>query len=153
MLRLPKLTDYAVVILTAMAELPDQVQTTNGLAQRTGLPLPTVAKVLKQLTKNGILSALRGTHGGYRLGRAPTAITVADIVVALDGPVAVTDCVDSQKGHCHVESRCAMRGQWDAINRAIKSALEAVTLADMLKTQKTAWIEPEQPQQPAQATA
>ncbi len=153
MLRLPKLTDYAVVILTAMAQMPEQIQTTNGLAQRTSLPLPTVAKVLKQLTKSGILSALRGTHGGYRLSRAPTAITVADIVVALDGPVAVTDCVDSQQGHCNVENRCAMRGQWDAINRAIKSALEAVTLADMLKTQQKAWLETEQPQPAAQATA
>lgn len=153
MLRLPKLTDYAVVILTAMAQMPEQVQTTNGLAQRTGLPLPTVAKVLKQLTKSGVLSALRGTHGGYRLGRAPHAITIADIVVALDGPVAVTDCVDNHQGHCHVERHCTMRGQWDAINRAIKSALEAVTVADMLNTQKTAWLDAEQSHTPVQATA
>lgn len=133
MLRLPKLTDYAVMLLTRMANTPHgQVQTTSDLAIRTGLAAPTVAKILKQLTKQGLLSAQRGTHGGYRLARLPEQITVADIVVALDGPVAVTDCVNDQRGNCGVERLCVMRGQWDAINHAIKSALTAVTLADMM---------------------
>lgn len=136
MLRLPKLTDYAVVLLTRMASLPNsQVQTTADLATRTGLAAPTVAKILKQLTKQGLLTAQRGTHGGYRLARAPAQITVADIVIALDGPVAVTDCVNNQHGQCGVEQHCTMRGQWDTINRAIKSALAAVTLADMMPAQ------------------
>jgi FeS assembly SUF system regulator len=134
MLRLPKLTDYAVVLLTNMAQTPNAaLQTTGDLATRTGLAAPTVAKILKQLTKQGLLTAQRGTHGGYRLARPPAEITVADIVVALDGPVAVTDCVNDQHGHCGVERLCTMRGQWDTINRAIKSAL-AVTLADMSST-------------------
>lgn len=131
MLRLPKLTDYAVVLLNVMARAPDRHHNTTGLATLTTLPLPTVAKILKLLTKSGILGALRGTRGGYRLARAPEAITIADIVVALDGPVAVTDCVDNQHGHCAAENHCAMRGQWNTINQAIRSALEAVTLADM----------------------
>lgn len=133
MLRLPKLTDYAVVLLTRMAIQPSgAVQTTADLAARTGLAAPTVAKILKQLTKQGLLTAQRGTHGGYRLARLPEQITVADIVIALDGPVAVTDCVNDQHGQCGVERLCVMRGQWDTINRAIKSALAAVTLADMM---------------------
>ncbi len=136
MLRLPKLTDYAVVLLTRMAGQPNsQVQTTADLAARTGLAAPTVAKILKQLTKQGLLTAQRGTHGGYRLARAPAQITVADIVIALDGPVAVTDCVNDQHGQCGVERLCTMRGQWDTINRAIKSALASVTLADMMPAQ------------------
>lgn len=139
MLRLPKLTDYAVVLLTRMAALPlAQVQTTADLAVRTGLAAPTVAKILKQLTKQGLLTAQRGTHGGYRLARPPAQITVADIVIALDGPVAVTDCVNDQHGQCGLEQHCVMRGQWDTINRAIKSALAAVTLADMMHAPQSA---------------
>lgn len=131
MLRLPKLTDYAVVVLGALAQEAGRVVTMPELASRAGLPEPTVAKILKKLGKCGILAAQRGTRGGYRLLRDPAAITVADIVVALDGPVALTECAGDRHGQCGMESRCAMRGQWNAINRAIAGVLAGVSLADM----------------------
>lgn len=139
MLRLPKLTDYAVIILSAMARTPGVVHTTPAVAGHVGLPLPTVAKILKKLTRGGLLQAQRGSHGGYRLVRGATEMTVADIVTALDGPVALTDCVDGRHGQCSMESRCAMHGQWNTINRAITEVLAAVTLADM---QSSAEIRP-----------
>jgi len=134
MLRLPKLTDYAVVILAALAREPGLVQATTGLAAQVNLPEPTVSKILKKLTRSGILTAQRGVHGGYRLAQPAAQITVAAIVAAMDGPVALTSCVDGQSGHCGVESVCAMRGHWNTINRAIQVALESVSLADMSQT-------------------
>lgn len=131
MLKLPKLTDYAVVILAAMAQRPERLHSTVGLAEGTGLAAPTVAKILKQLARSHLLVAQRGTRGGYRLIRPASTITIADIVTALDGPVSLTACVDTGHQNCGVASRCAMHGQWNAINRAILQVLAGVTLQDM----------------------
>ncbi len=131
MLRLPKLTDYAVVVLAVLARNEDRILTAGAIAAQAGLALPTVAKILKKMAKMSIVSAQRGTHGGYRLGRAAAAITMADIVAAMDGPIALTACVDGQQGHCSVERCCALRGHWNQINRAIRGTLEGVSLADM----------------------
>lgn len=131
MLKLPKLTDYAVVVLAMMAQQPERLHATAGLASGTGLPVPTVAKILKQLARHQLLTAQRGTRGGYRLTRPASAVTIADIVTALDGPVTLTACVDTSHQQCGVASRCAMHGQWNAINRAILNVLAGVTLQDM----------------------
>lgn len=153
MIRLNRLTDYAIVVLGQLAQLgepagrvlrtsgaasgekagdPGGSRTAAQLAQDTGVPLPTVSKVLKMLAHGKIIASQRGVAGGYMLSRDPKAITVADIITAMEGPIALTACVDGAVGGCDVESLCAMRGNWDKVNRAIREALSAVTLQEML---------------------
>ena len=135
MLRVSKLTDYAVVVLVRLAQQQDDaVQTSPGIALTTGIPEPTVAKVLKALAGGGLVTSLRGARGGYRLGRPLTAIPVTDVIDAVDGPIALTACVDGATGCCEQDSHCAMRGRWDPVNNAIREALAAITLADMQAT-------------------
>lgn len=129
MFKLGKLTDYGTVLMTALAAEPARVQTSQELAGSTHLAAPTVAKLLKLLGKAGLVESLRGAHGGYRLARAPERITVADIVSALEGPIALTQCA-VHRG-CGIENHCGVRSHWRVINDAIRSALEAVTLAQM----------------------
>jgi FeS assembly SUF system regulator len=130
MLRLSKLTDYAVVVLVRLSRA-DAVQTSPAIAAATGIPEPTVAKVLKTLTSGGLVASQRGAHGGYRLMRPLAAIPIADVIAAIDGPIALTACVEGAVGCCEVERICLMRGRWDPVNEAIQQALTNITLADM----------------------
>jgi FeS assembly SUF system regulator len=129
MLRLSKLTDYAVVVLVRLS-YGEEVQTSPGIASSTGIPEPTVAKVLKALAVHGLVASLRGPRGGYRLMRPLAAIPIADVIAAIDGPIALTACVDGHLG-CESLDLCPMRGRWDPVNEAIQHALSAITLADM----------------------
>ena len=133
MIKLSRLTDYAIVLLTQMALDGKGVFAASTLAEKTFLPLPTVSKVLKQLTKSGVLTAQRGAAGGYVLSKEPTQISVATLIEAMDGPIAITDCAGAteEDGCCSVEATCPVRGNWSKVNVAIRAALEAVTLADM----------------------
>jgi FeS assembly SUF system regulator len=130
MFKLNKLADYATVLLAIMAAEPARLYNGQELSAKSHLPAPTVAKLLKQLTRGGLLESLRGAHGGYRLTRTPARISVADIIRALEGPIAVTDC--SVHGHgCDISRTCGSRTTFRLIDRAIRNALEAVSLADM----------------------
>jgi FeS assembly SUF system regulator len=135
MFRLSKLTDYAVVVLVrlardeARASIPGAVQTSPGISNATGIPEPTVAKVLKAMAGKGLVTSLRGARGGYRLARRLDSIPVAEVIEAIDGPIALTACVDG--GGCESQCLCPMRGRWDPVNDAIRAALGAITLADM----------------------
>lgn len=129
MIRLNRMTDYAVVVLGRMGR--EGVLNVAQLAQDSGVPQPTVAKLLKQLAQAGVVASQRGAAGGYVLARPASAITVAEIIAALEGPISLTACVDGVEGQCDVERLCPMRGNWDKVNRAIRAALESVTLADM----------------------
>jgi FeS assembly SUF system regulator len=142
MLRLSKLTDYAVVVLIRLAEdqccggamsasncLP--VQTSPGIAAATSIPEPTVAKVLKSLSASDLVVSQRGARGGYRLAKPLTAISIADVIAAIDGPIALTACVEAATAPCEVRGLCAVRGRWDLVNEAIEQALSSITLADM----------------------
>jgi len=129
-LKLGKLTDYATVLLAAMATEPERLHAALELSGRTSVAAPTVAKLLKQLQKGGLVQSARGAHGGYRLSRAPALVTVADVIRALEGPIAVTDCA-VHDGGCAIEVGCAARAPFRLINAAVTQALEAVTLADM----------------------
>lgn len=131
MIKLNRLTDYAVVVLTQMGGDDAPVLNATQMAQDSGVPLPTVAKLLKQLSHAGIVASQRGASGGYVLARTPEAITVAEIITALEGPIALTACVDGAESHCEVETLCPMRGNWNKVNEAIHGALSQVTLADM----------------------
>jgi FeS assembly SUF system regulator len=140
MLRLSKLTDYAVVVLIRLSDgercaprcgCEEPVQTSPGIAAATGVPEPTVAKVLKALAGANLVASQRGARGGYRLARPIRAISVADVIAAVDGPIALTACVEGGAGGCDVESMCAVKGRWDLVNGAIRAALTSITLADM----------------------
>jgi len=130
MLRLSKLTDYAVVVLVRLASAPG-VQTSPGIAAATGIPEPTVAKVLKTLAASGLVTSQRGARGGYRPVRALADIPVADVIAAVDGPIALAACVDGSVTECESQALCPMKGRWDPVNQAIHEALTAITLADM----------------------
>lgn len=132
MLRLNRLTDYAVVLLTQMAGRPSCLTSAQQIADQGALPLPTVAKLLNALARAGIVVSHRGAMGGYTLGRPAVQISVADIVQALEGPIALTACVEGSEAPCEVETLCPMAGNWNKVNLAIRRALEGVTLADMV---------------------
>ncbi|WNB77608.1 SUF system Fe-S cluster assembly regulator [Methylomonas koyamae] len=131
MLRLSKLTDYATVILSHMAREADRLHGTFELAEVTGIAQPTVSKILKILTKAHVVVSVRGAKGGYALAREPGRITVATVISALEGPIALTECSASHKG-CNQASGCRIQGNWHLINQKIANALESVTLADMV---------------------
>jgi FeS assembly SUF system regulator len=131
MFRLNRLTDYAVVVMAQMAQRREQVRTAPQISQDTGVPLPTVAKLLNALARENLVSSQRGATGGYMLSRRAEEITVAEIIQALEGPIALTACVDGSGDNCGSEPLCPMRGNWDKVNRAIRHALSGVTLADM----------------------
>jgi FeS assembly SUF system regulator len=132
MLRLSKLTDYATVILSHMAKQSVQVHSAMGIATETGITLPTVSKILKLLVNAKVLGSVRGINGGYTLARTPDKISVAEIISALEGPIALTECSISHEG-CEQASGCGISGNWSLINQAICNALEAISLADMIK--------------------
>jgi len=129
-LRLSKLTDYAVVVLVRLSA-GEAVQTSPGIAATTGIPEPTVAKVLKALASSGLVASQRGARGGYRLLRPLGGVPISDVIEAIDGPIALTACVDGGAGNCEAEHICPVRGRWDPVNDAIQQALSAITLADM----------------------
>jgi FeS assembly SUF system regulator len=130
MLRLSKLADYAIVVLVRLSR-GEGVQTTPGIAASTGVPEPTVAKVLKALTASGLVASQRGARGGYRLARPLPEIAVADVVAAIDGPILLTACVGERQGECEAECTCPVRGAWDMVNGAVRDALGRITLAEM----------------------
>jgi FeS assembly SUF system regulator len=134
MIRIAKLTDYATLLMVHLARVPGRSFSAAQLAEALGLPPPTVAKLLKRLLRADLLASTRGVGGGYRLARAPQAISVADVVGAIEGPLALTDCARG-RGHCTLERGCATRGNWLLISRAVRVALEAISLADMARPQ------------------
>jgi FeS assembly SUF system regulator len=138
MLRVSKLTDYATVVMTVLAGMsdssrPESVLSAQDLAARARLELPTVSKLLKQLAHAQLVESFRGVNGGYRLARTPGKISIADIVIAMEGPIGMTQC-SAHAGLCDHEPHCGVRVNWQRINQAIAQALANVTLADMLKT-------------------
>lgn len=135
MIRLGKLTDYGFVLLNRIA-LHHTAATLNArdLAAETKLPMPTVSKLLKMLTRQGILIPHRGVKGGYSLARRPEMISAAEIIAALEGPIAFTDCTaPGWNGDCCVEESCPTRGHWERITAAVQGALSQVTLAELAK--------------------
>ena len=131
MLRISKLTDYATVILSYMARNTAQMHAAGQISGVTGIALPTVSKILKLLVRSNVLSSTRGPKGGYVLAHAPEHISVARIISALEGPIALTECSISDD-HCEQSFTCEIRGNWGLINNAIRAALDSVTLADMI---------------------
>lgn len=130
MLRMSKLTDYGTLVLAQLAANGTGLTTSSAVAEATRLGQPTVSKLLKLLTHAGLVVSVRGAQGGYALARSPDQITAADILDALEGPVAITAC-SSASGACDLESHCRVGAAWQRINLSIRTALESVTLADL----------------------
>lgn len=135
MLRLAKLTDYAIVVLAHLARHAHQcVHPASELAEATQLPLPTAQKVLKKLTRGGLLLSSRGAHGGYSLARDPATLTLVEVIETVEGPVGLTACSVVEGETCDNEAHCHLSGHWPVINDAVRSALEAVTILDLART-------------------
>lgn len=131
MIKLNRLTDYAVMILAQMGKEPGTITKSASLAAETGLPQPTISKILKILTKKNLVVSYRGANGGYSAAHSLDKITVADLIEALDGPLALTACVEGASENCNVEAFCPVRGGWNRINKVIRAALEQVSLAEL----------------------
>mgnify|MGYP002620872504 CR=1 FL=1 len=127
-MRISKLTDYGVLVMNQLAVRPQRGMSASELAQRLELPVPTVSKILKSLTQAGLLESRRGPHGGYLLKRAPQQISLGEILDALEGPLALTEC-SAERSECAIEAQCSMRRQWRGINRIIHDLLSQIDLA------------------------
>ncbi|MFV0284465.1 MAG: SUF system Fe-S cluster assembly regulator [Castellaniella sp.] len=137
MLRISKIVDYGILVLTHMASRPTHVCSAAELAGDLGLGQPVVSKVLKLLAQHGLVASTRGAHGGYRLEREANQINIAEIIDALEEqPFGLTECT-ALPGACNVEGACHIRSHWQRINRIVRRTLESVTVADMLDGEDT----------------
>ena len=128
-MRLTSLADYAVVMMAAAARRPAGTRlSATLLAAETGVPLPTAQKLTGRLAAAGLLATARGTGGGFRLARAAEAISLADIVEAVEGPIAMTTCIDAERHLCALEGGCQVRPHMGLVNDALRGALAGVSL-------------------------
>ncbi|MDD9900725.1 MAG: SUF system Fe-S cluster assembly regulator [Alphaproteobacteria bacterium] len=133
MIRLGKLTDYAIVVMAQLSRGETAVpRSAHYLSSRTGVPEPTVAKILKSLSKNGMLESMRGASGGYRLVKPANDTLILEIITAMDGPVQIVSCVDGAEGDCVAVEKCPVKGNWDKVNDALISTLSQFMLSDMM---------------------
>lgn len=132
MLRLTKVADYGIVLLTHMAGSGERRSfNSRDLSEQSHLSPAMVSKILKVLAREGILESQRGAKGGYRLARSADEISIAAIVTALDGPIAITECSGEEPCTCDIEALCPTREGWQKINQAIRQALENVKLSEI----------------------
>jgi FeS assembly SUF system regulator len=130
-MRLSSLADYAVVMLSAAARRCGAAGRCNAtmLAEETGVPLPTAQKLVSRLSAAGLLESTRGQGGGFRLARPAAAISLADIVEAVEGPIALTACVEHRGDECAIEGNCRVKPHWGVVNGVVRDALAGVSLA------------------------
>ena len=134
MVRLGKLTDYGLVLMTCMARgTGESLRTARDLARESRVPVSTVSKLLKQLLQSGLLTSHRGTKGGYVLARAPRQISVVEIISAIEGPMALTECSTDVTGLCSLERRCPIKTNQQIINQAVLGVLDKITLSDLIE--------------------
>lgn len=134
MVRLGKLTDYGLLLLTCVARTQGEaLRTARDLAAESGLPLPTVSRLLQELLKSGLLHSQRGTKGGYSLARKAGEISIVDVVAALEGPIALTECSTEVTGMCDLEPSCPIKSNQRVINQAVRGILETITIADLVQ--------------------
>ena len=133
MIRLSKMTDYAVVCLGMLARRPGSSMSATELSKETGLALHTVQKLLKLLvSKSDFIKANRGALGGYMLNRNSSEISVVEIIEALDGPITLTSCVDKSESFCEASDICFLGGKWNKINEIIRKSLNDISLKELL---------------------
>jgi FeS assembly SUF system regulator len=130
MLRVGRLADYGVLILHHLGRVRPARLSMETIAQLTGVPLPTVRKVMRFLAEAGLVISKRGPNGGYQIARAPAAISLADAIAAVEGPPALTDCC-STTSDCELVDGCDLAGRWPGVNRIVQRVLERTSLADL----------------------
>ena len=135
MLRISKLTDYAILVMAELAR-EGEILSAHALAERVGVEIPTASKVLKLLAGAGLLESYRGANGGYRVSRLADDISVAEVIAAIEGPIAMTEC-SVEEGLCSQEDNCGLRGNWQRISVAVARALADVSLAEMSAPMKS----------------
>ena len=142
MLKLNKMTDYAVVCLGMLARKPEYIMSASQISKETGLKLYTVQKILKNiLAKSDLLKTERGYHGGYTLKKNSKNITVTEIIEALDGPISLTSCVDKSDSFCQSSNICFLGGKWNRVNEIIRNSLNDISLDDLLNFDNSFAIE------------
>ena len=130
-MRLSHLADYAVVLMTAAARYPAGARlSATELARDTGVPLPTAQKLMGQLAACGLLSSVRGAGGGFALARSATEISLADIVEAVEGPIAMTVCSE-ERTDCALDAHCRVKPHMGVVGNAVRGALGAVSLTEL----------------------
>ncbi len=141
MIRMSKQADYGLVLMTQFVRSVERKRNLSAreLARQTRLPLPMVSKVLKALAREGLLLSHRGPSGGYSLARKPEHISVAEVLIAVEGPIAVTECLDDGGG-CRQQKVCPVKANWEQVNYAIKNVLDAITLQDMIEPLPDGWV-------------
>ncbi|MEO1089834.1 MAG: SUF system Fe-S cluster assembly regulator [Pseudomonadota bacterium] len=132
MIKLSRIADYGIVLMTELARA-GRAMAMPELAERTRIAQPMAGKILKALARQGLLRSQRGAKGGYDLGRPAALLTVAEVIEALDGPIALTACVDASGTECGIEAICPARSNWHRINAAIREALDGITIAEMAR--------------------
>jgi FeS assembly SUF system regulator len=142
MLRISKLTDYGPVVLAQLARAPGERRTATAVAKQTRIALPTVSKLLKSFHRAGLVTSVRGARGGYQLARPPGSISAAEIIDAIDGPVAITECSGVHSA-CDIETVCRTGTAWQRINEAIRQSLDGVTLSQLCGQEAVALWRPE----------
>jgi len=135
MLRISKMTDYAIMVMVEIHASRGEVLSAVALTERSSLELPTVSKVLKSLVKANLVESFRGASGGYSIAREASEISVAEIIAAIEGPIAMTEC-SVEEGLCAQEAVCSLRGNWQRISVAIAKAMAGVSLAEMARPLK-----------------
>ena len=130
MIRINKLTDYAMLLLARMASAPAALHSAQQLTTVSGLELPTVSKLLKLLNQAGLLDSVRGARGGYRLARAAGDISVLDVISAIEGPFAMVEC-SIAPGRCDHEGSCGYKSNWHVIENEIRGLLARLSISDM----------------------
>ena len=135
-MRLSSLADYAVVMMSAIARHCGQSRLNAAqLAEETGIPVPTVQKLVSKLSAAGLLRSVRGAGGGFKLARPAAAVSLADIIEAIEGPIAMTSCVDTGKHDCGMEGTCRVQAHWPVVNQAVRGALAGVNLNSLAEMQ------------------
>jgi len=137
MIKLGKLTDYAIIVMGQLAQgAAAASRSAHYLADKTGVPEPTVSKVLKALSRGDLVVSTRGAAGGYKLSKAADQISLAEIITALDGPIAIVACANGSCGEgCGLWATCTAKSNWGRVNDVIKSALEGIKLTEIVKAE------------------
>ena len=131
-MKLSSLADYAVVMMSAAARHCGHAQINAAqLAEETGIPLPTVQKLVSRLSAAGLLRSVRGAGGGFKLARPAAAVSLADIIEAIEGPIAMTACVDTGRHECSLEGNCKVQPHWPLVNEAVRGALAGINLTSL----------------------
>lgn len=138
MIKLSRLSDYAVVVLETLSRNAATSLSASQLAIESGLPEPTVAKVLKLMASGGLVTSQRGVNGGYTMAKTPETTTVFEIISAIEGRLGLTACVEGGDEPCALQGSCAMHGRWNVVNQAVQKTFESITLADMTGQAKAA---------------